>query len=332
MTTTQFFSDIIDQMDLALDQLAVCDRNFDRFALMLIDNVVELTLHKIAQDKAAENKWMFYGKEPKNNEKMVAGALGQHFEAKVKLAKHSGVLSDDLAESILNLHSYRNTSYHRGVKHEGILHSLTVYYFGCACKLLQKHSPIGWSSGSADVMPHRALKYLGNARHHHSKEAFSGAWLRLHEVVEAIPSSLLDDLWSDMKGSIDQTDEMIDYLATGGPEVMARDQVLIDSQSWAFAFTNEGKLFAQKSGCPQLSVKGYVDWIAQEFPWPIKKDPIPSWNKRLKSLESETSPHRAFKKYCDFMMQTKDIRALLDEAAAQLDRYIDEQIDIARGK
>lgn len=41
----QFFADQIDQMDLALDQLAMHDRNFDRFALMLIDNVVELSLH-----------------------------------------------------------------------------------------------------------------------------------------------------------------------------------------------------------------------------------------------------------------------------------------------
>lgn len=43
---TQFFADQIDQLDLAIDQLAVRDRNFDRFALMLIDNVVELVLSR----------------------------------------------------------------------------------------------------------------------------------------------------------------------------------------------------------------------------------------------------------------------------------------------
>ncbi len=36
----QFVADQIDQLDLALDQLAMRDRNFDRFAMMLIDNVV----------------------------------------------------------------------------------------------------------------------------------------------------------------------------------------------------------------------------------------------------------------------------------------------------
>jgi hypothetical protein len=55
-TLTQVMADHIDQLDLALDQLAVGDRNFDRFALMLVDNVVELTLHQFAQDKANEKR------------------------------------------------------------------------------------------------------------------------------------------------------------------------------------------------------------------------------------------------------------------------------------
>ena len=47
----QFLADNVDQLDLALDQLAMKDRNFDRFAILLIDNIVELTLDKYAQDK-----------------------------------------------------------------------------------------------------------------------------------------------------------------------------------------------------------------------------------------------------------------------------------------
>lgn len=35
---------------LALDQLAVNDVNYKRFTLMLVDNVVELTLHKHASE------------------------------------------------------------------------------------------------------------------------------------------------------------------------------------------------------------------------------------------------------------------------------------------
>lgn len=71
----QFLADNIDQLDLALDQLAVSDRNFDRFALMLIDNVVELTLHKYAQDRAAENDRWRSNEEPKYDPKIIERAL-----------------------------------------------------------------------------------------------------------------------------------------------------------------------------------------------------------------------------------------------------------------
>ena len=62
----QFVADQVDQLDLALDQLAVRDRNFDRFAMMLIDNVVELTLHGHAREKASENEMWRHDSNPKN--------------------------------------------------------------------------------------------------------------------------------------------------------------------------------------------------------------------------------------------------------------------------
>lgn len=41
-----------DQLDLAIDQLVVRDRNFDWFALMLVDNVVKFIFYQHAeQDK-----------------------------------------------------------------------------------------------------------------------------------------------------------------------------------------------------------------------------------------------------------------------------------------
>jgi hypothetical protein len=52
----KFLADIIDQLDLALDQLALDERNFDRFAVILIDNVAELLLHRYALDKAEDHR------------------------------------------------------------------------------------------------------------------------------------------------------------------------------------------------------------------------------------------------------------------------------------
>jgi len=103
----QFLADQIDQLDLALDQLAMKDRNFDRFALMLVDNVVELTLHQYAQDKRYEVEARKSAREPYAHQDALTAALGPYFDAKVKFAKASGMLTPEVAETIQNLSDSR---------------------------------------------------------------------------------------------------------------------------------------------------------------------------------------------------------------------------------
>ena len=88
----RFLADNIDQFDLALDQLAVSDRDFDRFALMLVDNVVELTLHRFVQDRASENEMWGRIDKPKHDPKVIEKALGlgQDFDNKAKAARKLG--------------------------------------------------------------------------------------------------------------------------------------------------------------------------------------------------------------------------------------------------
>lgn len=328
----QFLADHVDQMDLALDQLAMKDRNFDRFALMLIDNVVELTLHQHAQDKSHENDVCGKHLPLRNDPKAVAAALGRNFDSKVKLAQISGMLSTELSETILYLHSFRNTAYHRGLRHEGILHSLTLFYFQSACAVLTSYLPMVWVSSGRDKIPHRAMKYLGKLNFFDGKEAFQSAWERLNQVAESMGNTLISDLHSDMEKTIETTNGDIQFLVDDSPDKEDRNTVIINCQAWPFSFSDDGKEYAAKNNCPNLSVMDFVEWIALNYPWAIKTDPIPSWQKRLGLLKDEKNPHVALKKYCEFMMQTEDIRALLNESASQLDAHIQLQIDLARGK
>lgn len=79
----QFLADQLDQLDLALGQLALKDRNFDRFALMLIDNVVEVTLHQHALDICFDAELHRPWVGPRYDPKLVAGALGSYFGAEI---------------------------------------------------------------------------------------------------------------------------------------------------------------------------------------------------------------------------------------------------------
>lgn len=328
----QFLADGIDQLDIALDQLAIRDRNFDRFALMLIDNVVELTLHRYAQDRASENELWTRLQKPKFDPKSIESALGQNFDGKVKLAAKLELLDKAASESILNLHAFRNTAYHRGLRHERILHSLALFYFIVACKLLKSFEPRFWSWSSNDTISHRARKYLGDVHGMMPEDTFRAAYERLSDVAESMKPNLIEDLTADMSATVDDTDSAIQFLADDSPEPVSRDRAVVLAQAWATAFTEEARAFARDKGHNEEFVVGRVERLAAEYPWPFKRDPIPGWRTRVATLGRDTDPHRALKRYCDFMRQTETFRATLDEAAAELDGFIQHQIDQARGK
>ena len=74
----------IEQLDLAADHLAPGDANNARFALMLCDNIVELTLHQYAKDKRIELKAFSWRNEAFEHGKALERALGRYFEEMVK--------------------------------------------------------------------------------------------------------------------------------------------------------------------------------------------------------------------------------------------------------
>ena len=130
----RFLANIIDQLDFALDHIALQDVNYKRLALMLIDNAVELALHQHAEESKG-TEWAAKDKSPEY-QRALSEALGQRFDRKVKFARLSGVIDKEIAETINTLHSYRNQLYHQGVVQEKILHALSIFYFRITCDLL----------------------------------------------------------------------------------------------------------------------------------------------------------------------------------------------------
>lgn len=329
---TQFFADQIDQLDLAIDQLAVHDRNFDRFAMMLIDNVVELVLHQYAKDKVVMGQSLAFGKKIKPELKTAVAATGQGFDAKVRYARETAMISAATADSIQYLHSFRNSAYHQGSRHESILHSLAVFYFRAACVVLSAYKPIFYGIHSGDKISHRAVKYLGKPDLFDQEDAFAKASSRLTEVAEMLGENLIDDLQADMFSTIEQIDCWLDFIAEDHPEQPSRDEAVRRCQAWQFAWTDGAKAFAKANGCNASNIVEYVEWLEHNYNWQIKSDPVSSWKKRHCSLKNEEDMDAALKKYCDFMKQTEAFREALSECTFQLDGYIQAQIDRARGK
>ncbi|MDE0105382.1 MAG: hypothetical protein OXN89_23645 [Bryobacterales bacterium] len=125
-------------------------------------------------------------------------------------------------------------------------------------------------------------------------------------------------------------DVAINMIANDGPRTMTRDEAVRDSMAWSIAFSDEGKKEAAEAGWSGGSPWDYARWIGRHCNLPLKADPIARWRMRARSVRKETSPHKALKRYREFIDSTATSRAILDDAQAQVEAYIDEQIQLAR--
>lgn len=325
----RFLTGIIEQLDLALEHLSKGDANNARFALMLVDNVVEIVLHKYAGDN--DKRRRIWGRiEEQAEEPLLTAALGRGFDQKVRYAKSTGLIADDATAQSINIcHGFRNEVYHVGIQHEPILPALAGFYFGIGCGLFERYSPNGISWGSNSKIPDRAQKYFG-------KMPGLGEHQRACRTLKTAASGIVPDLGpalaTHMLSMIQASDRAIEFLATDGPKKQSRSDVIVDCQAWTSFTTESMKTFAAKNGCPERSVHGYVEWLKAHYPWPLRKDPITSWLRQSEKVQKEPDPNKALHHYCSFIDQTWGIRDQIDQLALVLDQHIEEQIDRARGK
>ena len=324
---------IIEQLDLALEQLQVDDPNYARFGLMLTDNALELTLHRLAEHEqahAVSMRWKPDYAHP--HAKKLSSALGQDFGAKVSLAQALGHLSEEEARTIRAGHTFRNETYHVGVRHEDVLLGVTRFYFKVACEVMGRLTPgyISWSSN--DRLPERAKAYFpGDHAFPGSLEDYARACATLASRSDHAPADFIETLADHMERVIEDQDSNIDFLFTDGLDTTSRDQVIIDAQSWPIAFGDEGKAFVAGLPTPPANMFAAVEVVAQSFPGLVRKDPIPGWRRRVQDLAREANPHRALELYRSFMDQTQRLRAYIEESAIGLDNHIQSEIDRMRG-
>ncbi|MGM9489776.1 hypothetical protein [Ideonella sp. YS5] len=189
-----------------------------------------------------------------------------------------------------------------------------------------------YSLHSGDKISHRAVKYLGKLDLSGQKEAFAQACERLKEVALALEENLVEALQADMLTTIEQADRGLDFITTNSPNKAERSEIVRYCQAWPFAWTDESEEFARSKGFAPSNMGELIEWLARNYTWAVKSDPIASWKKRHASLAKERNLDSALKKYCDFMKQSESFRKALDEGVSQVDGYVQEQIDRARGR
>lgn len=327
-----FLANNIEQLDLALEHIVKGDVNNARFGLMLADNAVEITLHQMALDQKALLKNYAHLRENFAHVEALDAALGRDFAAKLSLARLLNKVTDAEKESFGKLHAVRNEVYHIGVRHGATLPGLARFYFHLACDVLGRYEPLWVSWSSRQKMPERAAKYLTTSLS--QKAEYAQACVSLSTACNFDKADLISLLATHMTDVIEQCDRSLDFIADVRPQKIAREHLLGDLQAWHLIFSKASnpavRQFARKHNLAAKSANEVFDFFAKNYPFPVRGDPIRSWRRRGERLRRVPDPHKALKWYFDFMSETADVRALLEEDHRQADLYVDGQIERAQ--
>jgi len=329
-----FLATILEQLDLASEHVAKRNVHDARFGLMLTDNAVELVLHHIAKEQAAKLRAYAFMRESYAHQVALEKALGKAFDAKVKFAKIERKIDPETSGTVCIMHELRNEVYHAGLQHEAILPSLAIFYLDAAATYISSYQPHGLGWSSSQTLPERAKKYFrGDSFFPESWEDFKSGCMTLaracgHDATETI--SVLADHLDEV---IDFQDTCIDIVANGVYEGQqrTRDRAVVETQAWQLAFSEKGKKLAAERGWTG-NVLNWIGWLADNYTFKFRRDPVASWRKQAAKLRLNRNPHAALAHYHSFIIETASFREAMEEAARQAEAEIDMLIDRARGK
>lgn len=320
----------IQQLDLAITQLEEGSPSYARFALILIDNIVELLIHKYCEHIVMLDEHSSRWIHPKFSLKQREDARGQRFDRKVKLCKFDGKFTDDQAAEIIILHQYRNEQYHTGLTNDDVIWDLAWHYHQIATKCFVDLVTM-YSYGSGSVMTPAVEKHAG-------KNA-GRLMMRHDEIAESLNSSKpsgrrkLQIALSELAIiKVEDMERNLDFLVTDDPRERPESECIFDLQFYDYLDTDElPKLMWQKLKGPQ-DTKRAMDFLKNTWVPRYSSNPLGGFMaqaKRIALCKNEVSALKSFEK---FKADISYFEGILEREAIALDGYIQQKIDEYRGK
>lgn len=310
-----------------------------RVALILIDSAAELVLQGAVADRGwwlrtaelwsttapertrtislpSEITMSALGDEPWRLRAADKKKLAWEFVVKLDFLVFLEELDRDYAFAIRRLHKYRGDTYHKDQVREATLRSSVLIYFYLLGILLRDLSP------TMSRMAHRGEAERVAARLNIPVElAESG-----HSAQEALAESLLADtdllsanivqtLAENSVDRLDVMDEDLDYIEefmNGGPSSGARrEDIMRIAQSEEPLLTRE-----------QLRGRSF----------PVTAESFVAWRSQARSIGTHAGPLSAFHAYAELESAMQPFERQLHDLLVGVDREIQHQIDVARGK
>lgn len=323
---------VVEQLDRAARELARDHPINNRLALILVDNATELILHRRCTDRAQAKR--FFGRlTPKQR----AMARGTSLEAKLKLLEELGELAASERRFIKIAHDYRNEVYHVGLMHDDIIRPIAGHYYGLSCDLFVRLRPSWRASSSYDKFSDIAERYLPV---HNGRPAFLGVDNEqlADKLMAALPGeveTLQPALATSAEQAIEEVKSHFEFLVHDNPGKMDGPEILRLAQ-WQLDFARA----LEREGVEGFWIDpGYLEDIerikgALEATWRQRYTSLPleKWLARAEAIRQEPDPLVALDLHQALRNDMAYLEDAMGNAAAELDAWIQMEIDRARGK
>jgi hypothetical protein len=327
----------IEQLDLAGKQLQKVNSTSGRFALLLTDNIVELTLHEQCDvEFLSDNTWGGLGlcKYSPNLRKKV---LGQHFEQKAKFCRQINLVNDDQLDLIRIAHQYRNELYHTGIKYEPIVYAIAWEYHNFACDLFASARRGGRGYG---VVPRDDLS--GVVRCHVGDlitedgnfvdpiKFRQGVADSLKNMKPQLSRSFVEIICDFAIEKVEAVIANIYFLSEDNRRGATETEVLHEIQFTKFL---QG-YFSTPSSLPGSPAEGFelVRRLRKKWKPKYRSNPTLRWLDRARGLATEKTSVDVLRKFQSLKKDMQEFEEMIEEAAVGFELYIQAQIDQARGK
>lgn len=274
--------------------------------------------------------WVKLGK-PKFTSKQRSDALGQRFDRKVKFCKTIGKLSSHQSEIIHICHRYRNELYHAGLKYNDIVWDIAWFYHDLAIELLASVYPDhSWYSGAT----------VTEAVEKHAGEGGRKVLMEMGAVANSLrnskpkqATSLQEALSSSALSRVEETTDALKFLVTDDPQRRTEENTIYELQFYDYiqsdeqlvkAIWNKVKSFEQREAA--------LSFIKKVWEPKYSCNPLPHFERSAKKISQQKTELGALKSFERFKKEFSYFFGIVEEAAIALDGYIQQQIDIARGK
>ena len=351
---------IVEQLDRAAHELSTDHPINSRLALMLIDNATELVLHRQCTDRLeSDDLWAGIHKATQaivrdhpeaaiDDDSTVvllrpeqrSSIRGQHLNPKLHVLEEMGDLTGVERQFIATAHSYRNELYHVGLKHDPIIRAVAGQYFLLCCELFVRMGDLSFfkhSYSSSDEYTSVARRYLPTRDGEIDFSSVDNGLLA-DKLRGALPDGLPDlsaVLADSAHKCILEVKRDFDFLVQENPFELDTQKMLEVAQ-WqhdlAEAIQKEDLVghwidADYRESHARIAADLEVDWKQRYAAIPIE-----SWTRRATAVGNETDPLKAMGRYRSLRKSMEYLEESIMSAAADLDQWIQMEIDKARGK